>query len=159
MKIKIFLIFIIIKKILFVKNKSRNSFIMNTKKDQKKMIDCKNTNRLKELRLEKGMRQKDVAEKIGVSPQSYNFYENWVNKPDPETLIKLADLFEVSLDYLVGRADDFGNIVNQSNEESFFTTPKEQDFLIKLRSLSSSTREMILHVLDNAVQVEKRTSS
>ena len=123
------------------------------------MIDCKNTNRLKELRLEKGMRQKDVAEKIGVSPQSYNFYENWVNKPDPETLIKLADLFEVSLDYLVGRADDFGNIVNQSNEESFFTTPKEQDFLIKLRSLSSSTREMILHVLDNAVQVEKRTSS
>ena len=123
------------------------------------MIDCKNTNRLKELRLAKGMRQKDVAEKIGVSPQSYNFYENWVNKPDPETLIKLADLFEVSLDYLVGRADDFGNIVNQSNEESFFTTPKEQDFLIKLRSLSSSTREMILHVLDNAVQVEKRTSS
>lgn len=120
------------------------------------MIDCKNTNRLKELRLEKGMRQKDVAEKIGVSPQSYNFYENWVNKPDPETLIKLADLFEVSLDYLVGRADDFGNIVNQSNEESFFTTPKEQDFLIKLRSLSSSTQEMILHVLDNAVQIEKR---
>ena len=141
---------------MFVKNKSRNSFIMNTKKDQKKMIDCKNTNRLKELRLEKGMRQKDVAEKIGVSPQSYNFYENWVNKPDPETLIKLADLFEVSLDYLVGRADDFGNIVNQSNEESFFTTPKEQDFLIKLRSLSSSTQEMILHVLDNAVQIEKR---
>lgn len=123
------------------------------------MIDCKNTNRLKELRLEKGMRQKDVAEKIGVSPQSYNFYENWVNKPDPETLIKLADLFEVSLDYLVGRADDFGNIVNQSNEESFFTTLQEQEFIIKLRSLSSSTREMILHVLDNAVQVEKRTSS
>lgn len=68
-------------------------------------------NRLKELRCEKGLLQKEVAQKIGVSPQSYSFYENWINKPDPETLIKLADIFEVSIDYLLGRTDDFGSVI------------------------------------------------
>ena len=64
--------------------------------------------RLKELRLAKGLTQKEVAEVIKVSPQSYGYYENWVNKPDPETLIKLADLFGCSIDYLLGRENDFG---------------------------------------------------
>ena len=67
-------------------------------------------NRLRELRKLKGLTQKEVALAINVSAQSYGYYENWINKPDPETLIKLADFFEVSIDYLVGRSDDFGNV-------------------------------------------------
>lgn len=43
--------------------------------------------RLRELRKNRGLRQKDIAEKIGVSPQSYGYYENGINKPDPEMLI------------------------------------------------------------------------
>lgn len=76
-----------------------------------------------------------------------------------DLLIKLSNYFQCSLDYLLGREDDFGNIVLHENENTFQTTLQEQEFITKLRSLSSSTREMILHVLDNAVQVEKRTSS
>lgn len=67
-------------------------------------------NRLKELRLENGLLQKEVAKSIGVSTQSYGYYENEVNKPDPDTLIKLADFFEVSIDYLLCRSDEYGNV-------------------------------------------------
>lgn len=67
-------------------------------------------NRLRELRLERSLRQKDVAEKLGISPQSLGYYENAINKPDPDTLVKLADFFEVSIDYLLGREDEFGSI-------------------------------------------------
>lgn len=64
-------------------------------------------NRLHELRMERSLRQKDVAEELGLSPQSLGYYENAVNKPDPETLVKLTDFFKVSADYLLGREDEF----------------------------------------------------
>ena len=67
-------------------------------------------NRLKELRKLNGLTQREVAQAIGVSPQSYGYYENWINKPDPDTLIKLADFFGCTVDYLIGREDEFGNV-------------------------------------------------
>lgn len=62
---------------------------------------------LKELRKSRGLKQKDLAAVLQVSPQSIGYYENLVNKPDPETLFKIADYFNVSVDYLVGRDEDF----------------------------------------------------
>lgn len=70
--------------------------------------------KLRELRLAKGLTQKDVATAIGVSPQSYGYYENQINKPDPDTLIKLADFFNCTIDYLVGRENDYGVIENKN---------------------------------------------
>lgn len=66
--------------------------------------------RLKELRVKNNLTQRELADKIGVSPQSYGYYENGINKPDPERLVKLADFFQVSTDYLLGREDDLGVI-------------------------------------------------
>lgn len=63
--------------------------------------------RLKELRKSRGLKQKDLAAVLQVSPQSIGYYENLVNKPDPETLIKIADYFNVSVDYLLGRNENF----------------------------------------------------
>lgn len=91
-------------------------------------------NRIRELRIEKGLRQKDVAEKIGVSAQSFGYYENWINKPDPETLIKLADLFEVSIDYLLGRENDDGTILRGAAENGF--TDDELRLIREYRALS-----------------------
>lgn len=65
-------------------------------------------NKLKELRTERGWRQKDVAEKLGISVQVYGNYENWINRPDPEMLCKMADLFGVTVDYILGREDETG---------------------------------------------------
>ena len=61
--------------------------------------------RLNELRKEKGLAQKDVAEYLGITKSAYGFYEQNRREPSPETIKKLADYFEVSADYLLGRTD------------------------------------------------------
>lgn len=59
--------------------------------------------RLKELRIAKGMTQNELAKVIGYSSLSYARYEKGEREPDINTLCKLADYFEVSVDYLIGR--------------------------------------------------------
>lgn len=61
--------------------------------------------RLKELRLQKGVPQQKVAKYLGVSRQAYSNYENGNRNPDNEVLLKLAEFFEVSVDYLL-RGDE-----------------------------------------------------
>ena|SRR5699024_882966 len=61
--------------------------------------------KLKELREEKGYLQKFVADKIGVRSNTLSGYENGTRSPDPEMIIKLAELYEVSTDYLLGRTN------------------------------------------------------
>lgn len=61
--------------------------------------------RLKELRKERGLYQKDIANYLGVDRTTYVKYETGASEPDTVTLSKLADFFNVSLDYLVGRDD------------------------------------------------------
>lgn len=58
---------------------------------------------LKELRKQSGFTQKDVAELLNVTYQCYQGYELGYRQPTPEMLCKLADVFEVSVDYLLGR--------------------------------------------------------
>lgn len=62
--------------------------------------------RLKILRKEKGLYQKDVANFLGVDRTTYVKYETGASEPDTETLSKLADFFNVSLDYIIGRNDE-----------------------------------------------------
>ena len=63
------------------------------------------TKRLEELRIEKGVSQTQVAKDIGISKSAYNYYENGIKEPTASVLIKLADYFNVCIDYLVGRQD------------------------------------------------------
>ncbi|GIO13577.1 hypothetical protein J19TS2_31320 [Cohnella xylanilytica] len=58
---------------------------------------------LEKERLDRGWTQEDVANKVGVARSTYANWESGKREPDLDTSQKLADLFEVSLDYLVGR--------------------------------------------------------
>lgn len=60
-------------------------------------------NRLKELRKEKQITQSEIAKFIGISQNSYSYWENGKVKIDNESIIKLANYFNVSVDYLLGR--------------------------------------------------------
>ena len=62
-------------------------------------------NRLKSLREEKGLFQSDIAKVLGVSIAAVGFYENEKRDMSPETIIKLAEYFNVSTDYLLGKTD------------------------------------------------------
>ena len=58
---------------------------------------------LKETRIKCKMTQKQVADKIGCSAIVYSRYENGVRQPSIETILRLADIFGVTVDYLLGR--------------------------------------------------------
>lgn len=58
--------------------------------------------RLRELRLARGISQEEVARHIGITRSAYSHYEINNRQPVYETLIKLADFFDVSLDYIIG---------------------------------------------------------
>ena len=62
--------------------------------------------RILDLKASKNRKQKDIAAAIGVSVRAYQYYETAQKEPTLSVLIALADYFDVSLDYLVGRSDD-----------------------------------------------------
>lgn len=62
--------------------------------------------RLIELKATHNIRQKDIADNIGVSLRGYQYYEKGTKEPTMSKLIALANYFDVSLDYLVGRTDN-----------------------------------------------------
>lgn len=62
--------------------------------------------RLRGLRLQKGVTQKSIADNIGVDEVSLQRYEYGTVRPKLEKLVKLADFFNVSTDYLLGRTDN-----------------------------------------------------
>jgi|AGTN01.1.fsa_nt_gi Predicted transcriptional regulators len=62
-------------------------------------------NRLKVLRLQKKLYQRDIAKHLNVAPTTYLYWEKGVTEPSQEALIKLAEFYGVSVDYLLGRDD------------------------------------------------------
>lgn len=63
------------------------------------------SSRLKELRKERKMTQQDLADSFSVRVRTYQGYEYGESYPEVAKLIAIADFFDVSLDYLVGRSD------------------------------------------------------
>lgn len=61
--------------------------------------------RLKECRKKKNLTQPQVACDTGISIRAYKYYESGEQAPSVKVLVTLADYFDVSIDYLVGRTD------------------------------------------------------
>ena len=68
--------------------------------------------RLKYLRKNKGLSQQKMADFLGISRQGYGKYEDGRSEPDHKTLIKIATYFNVTVDYLLGKANES----DESNE-------------------------------------------
>lgn len=75
--------------------------------------------RLKQLRLDKHLTQAQVAERIGVTASMVSSYETDIRLPSFEVMIRIADLFGVTVDYLLCREDKrFLDISSLSDEEA-----------------------------------------
>ena len=92
--------------------------------------------RIKELRKEKGLTQKEISKFLGFSDRTVGYYETGQRTPPPDILEKLADYFGVSVDYLLGRTD----INNAWSEEAGTTFAKR---LKNLRISKGVTQEEI----------------
>ena len=62
--------------------------------------------RLQEIRKSEKITQMQLADIIGVKANTISQYESGIREPNIRTLIDLADLFDVSVDYLIGRSDE-----------------------------------------------------
>lgn len=102
--------------------------------------------RITQLREEKGLSQRALAKKIGASPKAVNFWESGAVEPSAKFICALADEFEVSCDYLLGREDDTGavNVMRELNEGERHIvnlygklTPKQREALIDYASYLS----------------------
>lgn len=61
--------------------------------------------RLKSLRKEKGLKQEELAKVVGCTQRKISYMERGATEPDLQTLLKLADFFGVTIDYLCGRTE------------------------------------------------------
>ena len=94
-------------------------------------------NRMKLLREQHNLNQTEVAKVLNISRQAYNFYENEKRDPDTSMLIRIADFYNVSLDYLLGRTNDPSPLVKEK-------TPSYQEEV--LRDIEDITPEMASEV-------------
>lgn len=101
-------------------------------------------NRLKELRKEQNITQSNLAKILNVTQDSISLWEKNKRVPDTQYIIQLADYFNVSADYLLGRSDDFGNVDVPSDVK---LSSEEQYALDMFRDLSNSNRKIILRNL------------
>lgn len=95
---------------------------------------------LKILRQERGISQQRLADAIGVSQQSINQYENHSVEPDISILSRLADHFNTSIDFIVGRTDIRRPI---EHTEAFHLNRDESDVITQYRALKASEKRCI----------------
>lgn len=74
--------------------------------------------RLKELRLENKLTQTELSEKLNVPMTTYANWEQGTRNPDYEILIRLADIYGCSVDYILGRTNDRSETIKKADEYS-----------------------------------------
>ncbi|MDD3186399.1 MAG: helix-turn-helix transcriptional regulator [Anaerostipes sp.] len=111
--------------------------------------------RIKELRKEIKYNQYELADYLGVSQQAISKYENGVNEPDSESLYKMAKLFNVSIDYLLGKSDvknpetsDYDKMAEQICELLL-----EKGIIKQGEEPTEEQRENVLKFLDKAIDL------
>jgi len=113
------------------------------------MEDKPISKKLKELREEKGYLQKFVADKIGVRSNTLSGYENGTRSPDPEMILKLAELYDVSTDYLLGRTSNRNSKTEDDIDEELKELLSEMNVWYKNEP---EDKELKLHMLRKMIQ-------
>lgn len=101
---------------------------------------------LKQLRETRGITQTELAKQLGVVRSTICFYESEQHSPTPEMLIKLADFFGVTVDYLLGReAETPASVHTPTTNE----TEAERELLTLFRELSPYLQDLTLQTVRN----------
>ena len=102
---------------------------------------------LAELRQDRKMTQKDLAQAMFVTVGTISNYENGVHYPDVEKLISLADYFNVTTDYLLGRCK--ATVSPDVFDESIIGEKTMGQLVNDIRNLSRSRRQSLAIILDD----------
>ena len=99
--------------------------------------------KLKEGRLNKGLKQSDVTKYTGIKNTTLSNYENGITEPDIDTFLQLCDLYELDFANILGEA--YGLNVQGTD---FDIKPSEIESVKKYRSLDAHGKEMVDFVLE-----------
>lgn len=107
-------------------------------------------NRLKDLRMARHISQKDFAKRLGVSQQTVASWEVGRTEPANDFLKDIADYFNVSADYLLGR-DNFNQNTSLSNEE--------KNLLRGFDSLTADGKNLLIGIINSLSVTHSRNNS
>lgn len=94
--------------------------------------------RIKKLRIKNKYTQEQLAEKVGVTPTGVSYWESGKSIPNFDTLKKLSEIFNVSIDYLTGNEAEKNN-----NKDILFR---------KIDKVDENQKELLMNILDRTVQ-------
>lgn len=96
--------------------------------------------RLKELRLEKRLTQRELATRLGFSANCICEWEKGRSEPSIDSLKALALCLDCTIDYLIGASDDFGNVVVHNSYLESILTAEDKVLLKNLHALPEDLR-------------------
>lgn len=89
--------------------------------------------RLREIRMHRGLKQGEIAKMADLNPTTYCGYENGVSTPSVAVLVRIADAYDVSLDFLAGRTN---------NENGVFAERQESTLLDRFAKLEAAVEKI-----------------
>ena len=104
---------------------------------------------LKNLRNQKKMTQAETAELLGIDRSTYTKYESGGSTPSFDMLQKIADFFEVSVDYLLGRTDERQN--NNINDNDNDWPPEAKVLFREVKRLTPEQIELVTKLVKEFV--------
>ena len=107
--------------------------------------------RLKELRKNKGISQEDAANALGISVRAYQNYEYEQREPNIEMIVKLANFYGVTTDYLLGRDQDEPSTIEKLAGE-FNMSALEREIIDGYVKLPKDMREDLMEFLHKSVK-------
>lgn len=105
--------------------------------------------KIKNLRIDKGITQPELAKILNVSNAVISFWENNQNEPKATYLKALAEYFQISVDYLLGLENDYGVKVAVSMGDA--CTVEERQLVTKYRELNPACKKLINTTIDTLV--------
>ncbi|GAA0115688.1 helix-turn-helix domain-containing protein [Clostridium senegalense] len=129
--------------------------------------------RLRKLRIDNELSQKSLADILGISPSTVAMYEQGRRTPDNEMLKKIANYFNVSVDFLLGNSnsntpptDDWSPKLNEKDEKDIEKQldkilnglENEEGLMLNGEILDETTRELLAQSIKNGLEYAKLTS-
>ena len=106
--------------------------------------------KLKKLRKEKNITQDKLSEKLGFSPRYIGKIEAGMTKPSMETFRKLADFFQVPVEYLVSETEESNNLAAVPIRNKALL-----EYFMEVDKMDSKNQELILEMIDAVIMREK----
>jgi transcriptional regulator with XRE-family HTH domain len=108
-------------------------------------------NRIKQLRKERGLTQIQFANDFSIAQGTIGMWETGMRIPDTDTVKQLADYFDVSLDYLLGRTDIRKISTSTTNNAPIIADERVREIMTRIDSLPEEKQALALRTIESLI--------